>query len=74
MRCNHTSYFQVTGFLRRTCIIPTTPHCLLFGPNIPTAVAFCLGTEVLRHSAGIVGTYDHTYVRNVHMSNHIHSQ
>ena len=31
-------------------------------------VAFCLGTEVSRHSAGIVGTYDHTairtYVRN----------
>ena len=34
-----------------------------FGPNIPTAVAFCLGTEVLRHSAGIVGTYDRTTIR-----------
>ena len=34
-------------------------------------ICSCLGTQVLRHSAGSIGTYDRTYVRT---SNRIHNQ
>ena len=34
----------------------------LYGMLMLCQVPICLGIEVLRHSAGSVGMYDHTYV------------
>ena len=46
-------------------------HDLLYSRVV--ASNFCLGTEMPRHSAGSIDTYDHTAVRTSYI-NRIHNQ